>query len=209
MLKFSASRKNRIVHVVLAQGPCKMSFKPTSTLLELCESSLCRGHAISVAQRKKNDFASRIVLVSLVQGPRYSSLYPSVEKELDCTARLLCEIRTFGRAVVSSNVSPLTNRMGASLAEGAAVTHQEQPQLLHSSVPAHARLLAFVFATGTCCTPFFMRKTYANDGSSTVRRRRSATASSLRARRSTSPASVPRASMLLSREVLAGLGRAS
>ena len=56
---------------------------------------------------------------------------------------------------------PIRTQWAASQAEGVAVTREEQSQLLHSSVPA------FVLASGTCCPPFFKRKAYANDGSST------------------------------------------
>ena len=93
----------------------------------------------------------------------------SVEEKLHCTAGLLRDIRTFGRAVEGISV---TNAMGG--------------------------------LSSTCCPPLFMRTAYANDGSCNPRRKTSAmrclTASSLRARRSASPASVPKASMLLSLE---------
>ena len=111
-------------------------------------SSLCQRHAY-LLRIKKNDsnHASRLCAgaVQILQTSNYllelrvSSLcknhadllcIPSVAKELDCPARLLREIRTFGRAIEASNVFGV-----ASWGEGAGVTHQEQLQLLHSSVP--------------------------------------------------------------------------
>ena len=87
-------------------------------------------------------------------------------------SRLFCEIRTFGRAVEGSSVSPPTNAMGG-LSGGRRGCD----------------------TSGAITVPSFV---------GTSRRKRSAvrwlTASSLRARRSASPASVPAASMLLSRE---------
>ena len=80
------------MRVVLAQGACK-SFKPVTTFLELCVSSLCQGHADLHIKKKKLELCvsslcqghantlqisghvSRIVRVLLVQGPRLSFLY--------------------------------------------------------------------------------------------------------------------------------------
>ena len=67
--------------------------------------------------------------VSLVQGPRKSSLYP--------LSGLLRDIRTFGRAVEVPVFRPSRTQWAVSLAEDAEVTHQEHSQILHSSAPGH------------------------------------------------------------------------
>ena len=123
-------KKNCISHTSslqwghVAQGPCK-SFKPVTTFLELCVSSLCRGQA--------NILRIRDYIFRIVRNHANLLCIPSVAEKLDYQAGLLCEIRTFGRAVEGSNVSTLTNAMGG--LSGTVVTHQEQLQLLHSSVP--------------------------------------------------------------------------
>ena len=124
----------------------------------------------------------------------------------------MCETRTFGRAVEGSSVSPLMNAVGG-LSGGRRGGDTSGAITASSFVGAGLRVppKAFVFAPGTCCPLFFMREAYANDGSSTSRRKRSAmrwlTASNLRASRS--PASVLVVSMLRSRGVLAVPGCAS
>ena len=65
----------------------QISFKSVTSFLDLCASSLCRNDADLLC-------------------------IPLVEEKLDYTAGLLREIRTFGRAVEGSHVSPLTDTMG-------------------------------------------------------------------------------------------------
>ena len=102
--------------------------------------------------------------------------------------RLFRDIRTFGRAVEGSNVSPLRNTMGG--------------------LSGCRRV-----GCGTCCPPFVMRKAYTIEGSSTPRRKSPAMCrlycSTRCAKRSTSLASVLGASMLLARGCLLGRGRTS
>ena len=60
------TKKPQVMRDVLAQGP-RRSFKPVTTFLESCVSSLCPGHANIL---RTSDCSSRIVRVIHVQGPR-------------------------------------------------------------------------------------------------------------------------------------------
>ena len=127
---------SRIVRVILVPGPCNLrcSKGKKTTLLELYLSALCRDH---------------------------SNLLSAEDKNL---TRLLREIRTFGRAVEGSNVSLLTNAVGG-LSGGRRGGDTSSAITAPSFVGARPRVgpWALVFAPGTCCPPFFMRRAYAND----------------------------------------------
>ena len=121
-------------------------------------------------KRKKKDYTSRIVFVSLVQD--HANLLSAEDKNL---TRLQREIRTFGRAVEGSSVSLLTNAVGG-LSGGRRGGDTSGAITAPSFVGARPRVgpWALVLATGTCCPPFFISKAYASDGSSTPRRKSSA-----------------------------------
>ena len=129
---------------------------------------------------------------SLCWGPRQSS-----------------SIRTFGRAVEGSSVSPLTNTMGG-LSGGGRGSDTSRASSAPSFVIARLRTRASALdlACGTCCPPFVIRKAYTIDDSSTPRRK-SPTMCRLYcatwcARHSSSLASVLGASMHLARGGLLG-----
>ena len=84
-------------------------------------------------------------------------------------------IRTFGRAVEGSSVSPLTNTMGG-LSGGGRGGDTSGVCSAPSFVIAwlRARSLALDLVFGTCCPPFVIWKAYTIDGSSTPRRKSSA-----------------------------------
>ena len=138
----------RIVRVIFAQGPC--SKKNTLNCAILAQEPCCIAN-------KKPDNTSRIVRVTPVQGP-HSSPCLSGKKELDCTARLLREIRTFGRAVECSSVSPLTNTMGG-LSGGKRGDDTSGAHASTSFTRQRFRPFALILATGTCCPPFFIKIT--------------------------------------------------
>ena len=84
----------------------KKSFEPMTSFLELCVSSLCQGHAISVEKKNFSDSSA------LWRDHADLHCFLSIEEKLDCTdAGLLRDIRTFGRAVEGASVSHLTNAM--------------------------------------------------------------------------------------------------
>ena len=88
-------------------------------------------------------------------------------------ARFHCE--KWKRAVEGSNVSPLRNTMGGLSGWRRGVTHQESVLLLHSSSPGCLpELWPWIWPVESVAPPFFIRKAYASDGSSTPRRKSSA-----------------------------------
>ena len=206
--------------------------------LELCVSSLHRGHAqllqildvsqgktgamllffqnnsmyVSSCTKAMQNFSAQKKNVQLTPCRRENR--HSCEGSPILCGRLFRDIRTFGRAVEGSSVSPLRNTMGGLSGCRRGATHQESVPLLHSSISRlRARALALDLDCGTCCPPFVMRKAYTIEGSSTPRRKSQPCVrlycSTRCARRSTSLSSVPGASMLLARGGLLGRGRTS
>ena len=124
----------RIVRVILVPGPCLSSPYHKKKNSNHASRPCAGGHAylLCIVQREKNlEFCAS----SLCKNHGNRRCIPSVEDKLDYTGGLLRDIRTFGRVVEGSNVSPSRTQWVASQAEGAVVTQQEQLQLLHSSVP--------------------------------------------------------------------------
>ena len=86
--------------------------------------------------------------------------------------RLFRDIRTFGRAVEGSSVSPLTNTVGGLSGGGRGGDTSRvcsAPSLTISQL--RARALALDLGCGTCCPPFVVRKAHTVEGSRTPRRR--------------------------------------
>ena len=197
-------------------------------ILELCVSALHRGHAKyfkSLTCHQNRGHATLLLekrgmyVSSLHKGPRKISLRKKKKVQLTPCRRenrhscegspVLCgrffrDIRTFGRAVEGSSVSPLTNTVGGLSGGGRGSDMSgvcSAPSLIISRL--RARALALDLGCGTCCPPFVIRKADTIEGSSTPRRKSPAmcglSCSTRCARRSTSLASVLGASMLLAR----------
>ena len=171
--------------------------------LELCVSSLCQGHANLLKKR-----TSRIR-----QPCGGTTLIFTVSSQLkrNLTALMLGSCVIFELLDVLSRVPVFAphERSGVSLAEDAAVTHQEHSQLLHSSAPGHVSdpwPLCFGLQH---LLPSPLHEESVRQLRFQHSRAQEISHSSLRARRSPSPASVPGASMLLSQAVLAGPSRTS
>ena len=82
--------------------------------------------------------------------------------------RLFRDIRTFGRAVAGSSVSPLTNTVvGFSSGGQGGDTSGVCSAPSFVIAPLSARASALDLACGTCCPPFVIRKAYTIEGSST------------------------------------------
>ena len=73
--------------------------------------------------------------------------------------RLFRDIRTFGRAVEGSSVSPLTTPWAASQAVDEGATHQESVPLLHSSSPGFVpELWPWIWAVAPAVLPSSLGK---------------------------------------------------
>ena len=151
----------------------------------ICACHPCASH-ISVSFKKKPDFPSQIIHVILVQEPcssiqshaifvrgacnsvqKKKLRHPCAGKEATSSASrglLLREIRTFGRALEGSIVSPLVNTMGGLSGErrgGDMSGAASAPSLVVARLLARA--LALDLACGIRCPPFVIRKAYASD----------------------------------------------
>ena len=170
----------------------KMPDLSTNTYsLELCVSSLHKGPCKISLRKKKKQRATD----SCRRENRHSC-----EGSPTLCGRLFRDIRTFGRAAEGSNVSPLTDTMGglSGCRRGGDTSEVcSTPSLIICRL--RARALTLDLGCGTCCPPFVIRKAYTIKGSSTPRHKSSAMCrlhcSTRCARRSTSLASVLRASM--------------
>ena len=197
----------------------------TGAMQILFKSLTChpsRGHAALLLLQKKKVrviLAQRVMQI-LCAEKNVQPIRKRREKRHSCTGspricgRLFRDIRTFGRAVEGSSVSPLTNTMGGLSGGGRGVDTSgvsSAPTLKISRL--RARALALDLDCGTCCPPFVIRKAHTIQGSSTPRRKSSAMrklyCSTRCARRSTSLASVLGPSTLLARGDLLVRGRAS
>ena len=161
----------------------------------LCVSSLCKPH-FRIVQEK--NYPTQILTVILAQGPcsnvqshtTFVQSRAAVSRRRNsvilaqgpCTIvqqkrrrQAQSEVRTSGPALEGTIVSPLVNitsglsggRRGCDVSGAAPAPSLVVARLL-------ARALALDLACGICCPPFFIRKAYASDGSSTPRRRSSA-----------------------------------
>ena len=164
--------------------------------LDLCVSSLCKP-CFRIVQKNKN-YPSQILTVILAQGPCsniqshtifvQSRAAVSRRRNSVILAQGPCnivqrkrrrqaqsEVRTSGPALEGTIISPLVNttsglsggRRGGDVSGAAPAPSLVVARLL-------ARALALDLACGICCPPFFIRKAYASDGSSTPRRKSSA-----------------------------------
>ena len=155
-------KKKRICACYPCASHTSVSFKKNH--LRSWLSFLCRGHeAISrvAAFRRRNS-------VILAQVP-----CNSVQRKIRRQARH--EVRTSGPALEGSIVSPLVNTMGG-LSGGRRGGDVSGAASAPSLVVARllTRALALDLACGIRCPPFFVRKAYASDDSSTPRRKSSA-----------------------------------
>ena len=160
--KYSAisDHVSQIVRVIYAQGPCCSSSKIDMALqnLSLYHSKKKNATQLRPGTRENRHSCAGATIVSSAS-----------------RGRLLREIRTFGRAVEGSSVSPLTNTMGG-LSGGGRGGDTSRASSAPSFVIAQLRARASVLdlACGTCCPPFAIRKAYTIEGSSTPRRKGSA-----------------------------------
>ena len=149
-VSFKKKNPTQILTVILAQGPC----------------SNIQRHTIFV-QSRAAVFRRRNSVI-LAQGP-----CNIVQRKRRRQAQ--SEVRTCGPALEGTIVSPLVNttsglsggRRGGDVSGAAPAPSLVVARLL-------ARALALDLACGICCPPFFIRKAYASDGSSTPRRKSSA-----------------------------------
>ena len=105
---------SRIMRIILAQGPCQVlqilevSPKKTGGMLLFFKKTVCtchpctKGHVKFSAQKKNN-----VQLTPCRREDRHSCA-----RSPRLCGRVFRDIRTIGRAVKGSNVSPLTNTMG-------------------------------------------------------------------------------------------------
>ena len=118
MLSFSASfnLKNLALCVSSLRRVHAKILQTMTTLLELCVSAragtmnslLNRNWTMNYLLKKK-----KTALLGFVPCAETTLIFTaSPQKKLDYTAGLLLDIRTFGRAVECTSVSPLTNAMG-------------------------------------------------------------------------------------------------
>ena len=111
---------------VLKTGAMLLFFLKKSMYVSSLHKRPCK---ISLLKKKKtcNRFHAEEKIVILARGP------PTISSAFRC--RLFRDIRTFGRAVEGSSVSPLTNTMGGLSGGRREMTHQESVVPLHSSSP--------------------------------------------------------------------------
>ena len=156
-------------------------------------SSLCKP-CFRIVQEKKN-YPSQILTVILAQGPCSNIQSRTIFVQSRAVSRrrnsiilaqgpcnivqrkrqAQSEVRTSGPALEGTIVSPPVNttsglsggRRGGDVSGAAPAPSLVVARLL-------ARALALDLACGICCPPFFIRKAYASDGSSTPRRKSSA-----------------------------------
>ena len=163
-----------------AQGPCCSSSK-----LDMCVSSLRQSMQRSLRTVQKTP----LHFSNCTCHPCAGAVQPRTERRENRHSRagativssasrgwLLREIRTFGRAVEGSSVSPLTNTMGG-LSGGGRGGDTSGAVSAPSFVVARLRdrALALDMTCGTWCPPFVIRKAYGIEGSSAPRRKSSVT----------------------------------
>ena len=160
----------------------------------LCVSSLCKPY-FRIIQKK--NYPSQVLTVILVQGPCSNIQSHTVFVQKPCNSVQKKKLRhpcagalqqcpaenkasssirsSYLRTSIVGIVSPLVNttsglsggRRGGDVSGAASA-----PSLVDARL--FARALALDLACGICCPPFFIRKGYASDGSSTPRRKSSA-----------------------------------
>ena len=132
----------QILDVSSEQGPCYSS--PNATV---CTCHPCKRNVQPIPCRREN---------------RHSYAGSPI-----ICGRLFRDIRTFGRAVEGSSVSPLTNTMGGLSGGGRGGDTQQSVPLLHSSSPGFVpELWPWIWAVAPAVLPFVIRKEYTIEGSS-------------------------------------------
>ena len=119
-------------------------------------SSLHKGPCKISLRKKKNN----VQLIPCRRG----NFHSCAESPRVC-GRLFRDIRTFGRAVEGSRVSPLTNTMGGLSSGGRGCDTSgvcSAPSLIIICW-LRARTLALDLGWGTCCPPFVIGKAYTRD----------------------------------------------
>ena len=156
---YRSTEDPRIVRVSLAQGSCKCSSLDVSTKQGPCCSSskktVCTCHPCTKGHAKflcaKNNNVQPIPC-------RSEHRHSCAGSPIIC-GRLFRDIRTFGRAVEGSSVSPLADTMGGLSGGGRGDDTSgvcPAPSLITSRL--RARALPLDLGCGTCCPPFVVRK---------------------------------------------------
>ena len=178
-------------------------FQPIPTFLELCVSAMHRSHANTLqildvpSKQEACCSSSKKKYVRVILAQRAMQIFSAQKKKKRATdpcrrenrhscagspiissafrGRLFRGIRTFGRAVEGSSVSPLTNTMGGRplrlWTRGDTSRVCSAPSFVIARLRAQA--LALDLACGTCCPPCVIRKAYTIEGSSNTGRKSS------------------------------------
>ena len=115
---------------------------------------------VMLAQRAMHNFSAQKKTTCKPIPCRRENRHSSAGSPIIC-GRLFRDIRTFGRAVEGSSVSPITNTMGGLSGGGRGSDTSgvcSAPSLIISRLCARA--LALDLGRGTFCPPFVIRKAY-------------------------------------------------